>query len=323
MPAFARRLIPACLFLSLFVLSSNAAASSVWVTSVAHDCATAPDDTVYIDVMLKDSASPIDDGVIFVSRSDNDLNFVSGARGELLAGWTGFSATKRPLGGGVEITISNATPIPAGTTGRLVRLKYLFNCCSGLYNSPHHEPIYVSGTGDFATTSFVDGQSVCMMRNPGTLSVSSGQVTCDGDSVVVRVAVKMQQSPVPVDDGGLGVYVFGANAAQFEYAGYERGDLTASWDSFDVVSAPGAAWANISGSSSTPIPAGASGTFAIILFKANCCPSSVLPWADTMVAENLVSGDLTAFNLEAGRWYCMTVPTRPITWGHVKSLYRQ
>jgi len=40
-------------------------------------------------------------------------------------------------------------------------------------------------------------------------------------------------------------------------------------------------------------------------------------------AENLVSGDLTAFNLEAGRWYCMTVPTRPITWGHVKSLYRQ
>jgi len=213
MPAFARRLIPACLFLSLFVLSSNAAASSVWVTSVAHDCATAPDDTVYIDVMLKDSASPIADGVIFVSRSDNDLNFVSGARGELLAGWTGFSATKRPLGGGVEITISNATPIPAGTTGRLVRLKYLFNCCSGLYNSPHHEPIYVSGTGDFATTSFVDGQSVCMMRNPGTLSVSSGQVTCDGDSVVVRVAVKMQQSPVPVDDGGLGVYVFGANAA--------------------------------------------------------------------------------------------------------------
>ena len=317
------RLYPAVL-LALFLVYGKASASSVWVTSVAHDCATAPDDTVIVDVMLNNSQSPIDDGVLFVSHWDPDLLFVSAARGDLLAGWTGFSFTTE-LGDQARIEISNVTPIPAGSSGQMVRLKYLFNCCSGPYNSPHNEPITVSGTGDFTTTSFVGGQSVCMMAKPGTVSVASGYATCDSVSVTVKVPVMLMQSAVPVDDGGIQVLVSGYYGGQLTYAGYERGNLTANWDTFDVVGSVNGATstATITGSNATAIPAGTSGVLANLLFTAQCCAGAQSPVGHTEITLQLPTGDLTSFALESGDWYCMTVATKPATWGHVKSLYRQ
>lgn len=327
MRAYLPRLTAICLGIlqTLFTVYGQASASSIWVTSVAHDCATAPDDTVYIDVMLNNSQSPIDDGVLFVTHWDHDLQFVAAARGDLLVGWTGFSATTQ-LGGSVRIEISNATPIPAGSSGQMVRLKYLFNCCAGLYNSPSHWPIKVSGTGDFATTSFAEGAySVCMMGRPGMVMVSSGTATCDGTSVVVRVPVMLVQSTVPVDNGGIGVLVSGYYGGQLTYAGYERGDLTKDWDTFDVIGSVSGATSRvtITGSNASAIPAGTSGVFATLLFAAHCCEGAQSTVGHTFIELQLPTGDLTSFVLQWGDWYCMTVATKSATWGHVKSLYRQ
>lgn len=299
----------------------DATANSIWITSAAHQCASAPDDTVIISVMLENNSDPIDDGTIYVSGVFA-LHFVSAARGNLIAGWTSFSAGVG-LGGLVTIEVSNAAPIAPVTSGELVRLKYITDCCEGLYNSPYPYVLGVAGSGDFASMAFVDGKFLCGMERPGMLYVENGITTCDGGVKTARVHVMLVNTTVPVDDGGLDVLVSGYYGGVLTYAGYERGDLTENWDVFDVTGGNvGTATSRIriSASNSVALPPGTTGTFVTVLYQANCCAASGSGF--TAIEPELLAGDLAGFQLEYGRWYCMPVATRPSTWGYVKSLYR-
>jgi len=300
----------------------DALANSVWVTSVAHQCATAPDDTVRISVMLEDNLDPIDDDTLFVSRHGHSLSFVSAERGHLIAGWTGFSAVEG-LGGQITIEVSNAEPIQPGTSGELVRLQFTTDCCEGLYNSPFPETIKPSGLGDFAPPmALVEGKYLCAMERPGMLYVENGFTICDGVVATARVDVMLVDTTVPVDNGGLDVLVSGYYGGVLTYAGYERGDLTADWDTFDVSGGNigDTSSIRISASNSEALPPGTTGTFVTILYQANCCAASGSGYS--AIEPLLLTGDLAGFNVEYGRWYCAPVGTRPSTWGYVKTLYR-
>jgi hypothetical protein len=102
--------------IAFLVCAHAASANSIWISSVAIQCATAPDDTVRVDVMLENNLEPIDGGTLYVSPWDYLYPFVGAERGDLIAGWAQFNAYPQAFGGGVTIEISNDTPIPPGTS---------------------------------------------------------------------------------------------------------------------------------------------------------------------------------------------------------------
>ena len=303
--------------IALLICSHAASANSIWISSVAIQCATVPDDTVRVDVMLENNLEPIDGGTLYVSPWDYLYPFVGAERGDLIAGWTQFNAYQQALGGGVTIEISNDTPIPPGTSGRLVRLKFLSSCCTqgGGYSSPFSTKLGIDGAGDFGPPMVsVPGTVLCAMAKPGLLAIKSGFTTCEGALVTTKVDVMLVNTTVPVDDLGFNLIWYNQSMT---YLTYERGDLTADWDTFN----PSPAGLGFDGSNSEPIPAGTTGTLVTLVFQADCCTngSEIGYGAVAMqIIPQQIRGDLTSFSAEWGSWLCAPVAVRQSTWGQVE-----
>jgi hypothetical protein len=321
------RLHPSVVFAFFAVLGFSHAvyANSVWITSVTHECTTAPDDTVVVSVMVTSNDNPIDDGTLFISNAGAFyLHFVSGQRGSLISGWANFSATQNSLGGGVTIQMSNATPIPAGSSGEIARLKFTAaDCCTGAYSSPSPYKLGLSAIGDFASMNWINGHFMCSMDGPGILYVENGFSGCDYTPKTVKVDVMVLEAPGPIDDA---VFDIHAPLGAFQFAGFERGNATMNWENFnvstDIIGGGTVTRVRVNGSTSTPIPAGTTGTLITINFNMTCC---AIPYAYAgyhVLQPVGVTGDLAPLWVEVGRWYCSPVATRPVSWGQVKSLYR-
>ena len=313
-------LILVAFFLAALGVSPAVFANSIWITSPAIQCATAPDDTVRVDVMLENNLEPIDDGTLYVGPWDYLYPLVGVERGDLIAGWTNFNGYQPALGGGVVIEVSNDTPIPPGTSGQLVRLKFLTNCCSdggGLLESPHATKLGLDGSGDFGPPMVaVPGMVLCASAMPGLLAVETGFTTCDGLQETTRVRVMLVDTTVPVYSAGLNL---SWDTSMLPYLTYERGELTENWDTFDVIAG------SIDGANSEPIPVGTTGTLVTLILQSSCCTNGQpIGYGAVPVhfVPHLLRGDLTSFTVQYGEWRCAPVATRQSTWGRVKSMYR-
>jgi hypothetical protein len=125
---------------------------------------------------------------------------------------------------------------------------------------------------------------------------------------------------VPIDELGFNLSWYNSNV--LTYLSYERGDLTADWDTFNQSSVG----LGFDGSNSEPIPVGTTGTLVTLVFQADCCTNGSPIGYGTEPMQIMpvqLRGDLTSFSAEYGSWLCAPVAVRPSTWGQVKSMYRR
>lgn len=309
-------LLSATLVLSLPL--SAAHGHSIWIKSVTRDCAIAIDDTVEIEVMLNNTVSPIAGGAFNVSVQDlgSVLTFVSARRGDLIQSWENFSVPSTwPY---LQLSLSGSTPIPAGTSGQLARLKFVANCCSAPSLPPHAIWPW-GGEGDFAFPGMVTGYFQCVLSGPGFLSVGSGFAECDGAPDTIAVDVRFTETEGIVQQGGVDLVLNSEAQDLLSFIGWERGALVANWESFNVTVENSGDILHVTGTGTqSPLPAGTAGVFIRLFYQANCCAGG--QWGG-IYALNL-SGDLASYNTKFGYWNCVRVATKPTTWGYIKSMYR-
>jgi hypothetical protein len=297
----------ACLLLA----SAAARATTVWIPPVVHDCAFAPDDTVRIEVMLNGIDDPIDDAGLKVGYDPSRLTFIRAERGALIAAWATFNVTPQAIE--VDIDAAGAVPVPNHISGQFAKLVFIATCC----NSANTEviPICPASTGDLANAVVLCGTATCVVGTPGGLTLGSIFHTCgsaDGDTV--EVAVRIEDSAEDIDAAGVDIMY---NVFDLEYVGFKRGALTAAWPFFGVAEVLGGL--RVGGFTSTAIPSGTSGVFAVLRFVVSCCggPGSVTP----LCAQSLVD-DFATMDAGCGVVTCTPLATQASSWGYVKSLYR-
>jgi len=293
-----------------------ARASNVVVSTVLKECGE-PDDTVRVDVLLQGAPVVVDAAGLDVSYPFGALTYLGFERGDVTSGWDFFDC--EDLGGVVRIGGFALNGAGQGTTGRLVRLKFLSDCC-GESAGPAWKPYPLCPSrfvDDLAGHNPVCGSYECRVYNTGTLSVLWSVAQCAFGQDTVEVAVQLNETSLGVDAAGLDV-AYPTEA--LEYAGFERGNLVAGWQVFDAADLGDRV--RVGGFDLTPIPAGTSGTFVTLKFVAKCCTASPGPFNPALCPSALVDDFGAIAELYCGIFQCILVRSEQRSWGAVKSLYR-
>lgn len=148
----------------------------------------------------------------------------------------------------------------------------------------------------------------------GTIIVGQGTRLCAGGSDTVRVDVRLENTPVPVDAAGLDILYSGV---MLDWAGFERGALVATWLYVDAVDLGDRI--RVGGFDGSALPAGTSGVFVTLRFVANCCNGL---YVNNPLCPQGAVDDIATMTPLCGDVTCMPLATRNATWGGVKALFR-
>ena len=110
-----------------FSTASEDAAMSVGLSYDVAYCGVVPNDTLTVDLGLIDSAVPTDAWGVDVTYDPSVMTFVGCENGALTAGWPDPACSN--LGASIAVSGTNTTAIPVGSTGTLVRLRYIVDVC--------------------------------------------------------------------------------------------------------------------------------------------------------------------------------------------------
>jgi hypothetical protein len=143
-----------CGYIDVYPKSPNT--GRLTVESLYHTCNNAAADTVEADIRVEQTTQPIDAAGLDVPYVQGGLlEFVGIKRGDLTAAWPFLDAALLP--GKIRVGGFSATPIPAGSTGVFVTLRYVMHCCGSNANA------------SVCTTALVD-DFVGMTTTCGTLT---------------------------------------------------------------------------------------------------------------------------------------------------------
>jgi hypothetical protein len=130
---------------------------SVTVATLFQSCSGSPD-TVEVAVRLEDTPGPVDAGGVDVAFDPARMAYVGYVRGDLTAGWQLFDAAH--LGNVIRAGGFDLVPIPPGSTGTFVTLRFVIDCCSGF--SPNVPLCPQAAVDDLAPFSTFCGSVTCM-----------------------------------------------------------------------------------------------------------------------------------------------------------------
>ncbi|MBN1296372.1 hypothetical protein JXA80_06300 [bacterium] len=265
-------------------------------------------DPVSVMVTLVDS-NPVDDFYMEITYDPTMLSFMSVSQtGTLTDDWVyfiGFEVSGAP---GTVILIGSTqyggSPIPGGTGGNLAELLFAVTC-STCNENDQSTIAFADLSGDVVDHIGTNGTFTYQCGTPGSDTLVIGN-TSGGPSAHVLVPISFDTSPDAVDAFGLDV-PFCTDMLAFN--GCMAGDLTGTFTLLDGYEAtPGII--TIGGYDVNPIPAGSSGTVAILDFTVTCytCLNND---TCTLQATNLVD-DIV--NWETGEGiFTYIAPVLPVT----------
>jgi hypothetical protein len=275
--------------------------------SPVRDCATASDDTVYVDVDVWNIPRTVRAAGIEVTFDDTHLQFVDALRGAFVSGWSQFAATLVP-GYTNRIRIGGFDPggTPPEANAPFARLRFVTACCgTGVNASLIH---VVDITDDLVGAQKGYGIFTCKSFPPGLFAVDSADFQC-GERV--KIDIRIGEVTMPIDAFGFDVTY---DPSRMGFRGFETGDLTAGWADVQAVLVVDVI--RVTASNATAIPSGSGGVLVTLEFSAY----GVTEAANLCVTNPV--GDATAYDLGCGFFRCSFVKTKQATWGGVKALYR-
>lgn len=104
------------------------------VQSLYQSCGSAQGDTVEINVRLETSPQAVDAAGLDIPFDPAQLEYVGFERGDLTAAWPFFDAAVL-LNSTIRVGGFTQTPIPAGTSGSFVTLRFVVHCCGSSVNN--------------------------------------------------------------------------------------------------------------------------------------------------------------------------------------------
>ena len=225
---------------------------------------------VIVDVSLDSSPVAVDAIGLELNYDASVLTYVSCEAGDLTSGWVVIDCAENTPG---TITLGgfNPTPIAAGTSGSIARLRFQVNCGSCVDGDqsqiePSNATDDVSGMtlccGTFSYVGAGGGGCDALCTGPGVVvGDASGS---NGNEIIVDVS--LDSSPVDVDAIGLDLNY---DTSVLTYVSCEAGDLTSGWVVIDCAeNTPGTI--TLGGFNPSPIAAGTSGSIARLRFQVDC-----------------------------------------------------
>jgi hypothetical protein len=298
--------------LGALLAASPAYGTLIWVTPAVHDCASATDDTVRVDVMFNGTDQPIDQAGLNIIYDSSRLTFIRAERGDLVAAWPTFSVI---VAAPASIVAIGGTEIPVHISGQFAKLVFVDQCC-GL---PSPQTISVcpgSLSFDLLGLPTACGDVRCIPAAPGSLTIESVAHTCSAaEADTIEIGVRVENAPQPIDAAGVDIPF---NSSLLEYVGYRRGDLTQGWPFFDAANVSSVI--RVGGFTSTPIPGGSTGVFVTLRFVLSCCGDV---GTNSLLCAQVLVDDFAPLTAGCGQINCVALATRATSWGYIKSLYRQ
>jgi len=133
------------------------APGSLTVESIAHTCSSAASDTIEVGVRVENAPQPIDAAGVDIPYNSSLLEYVGYRRGDLTQGWPFFDAAR--VASVIRVGGFTSTPIPGGSTGVFVTLRFVMSCC-----------------GDTGTNSLMCAQA--LVDDFAGLTAGCGQINC-------------------------------------------------------------------------------------------------------------------------------------------------
>lgn len=127
------------------------------IESVYHTCSPAAGDTIDVDVRIENTPGPIDAAGVDFAYNAALLQYAGHRAGNLTVAWPFFDAAQ--LVNVIRVGGFTSTPIPAGTSGVFVTLRFVLNCCDSSTSTQICTQTLVD---DLAAMSGACGNVVCI-----------------------------------------------------------------------------------------------------------------------------------------------------------------
>ncbi len=225
-------------------------------------------DPMQYPVSLANTA-PVNDLVIEIQYDPAMMSYNTFTQtGAFTADWVYFTCFEQTGSPGTIVILGSTayggTPIPAAASGDLVQLIFDITC-SGCQENDMSSLIFTNLDGDLSDYTSTGGSFTYQCGTPGPDTLLVGDVTA-APPQTVYLPISLDNSPNAVGAFGLDL-TFCTDMLRFD--GCAPGDLTASFEMIDGFESSSGI-VTVGGYDETAIPAGSSGTIAVLEFTITC-----------------------------------------------------